>query len=70
MSMLVKFANGEEEQYDADSACLQDWGRLFVLYKLKGGKSKSVNTFPAGQVVWAQSSNGDIVLGRGQVKSK
>lgn len=66
---LVRFATGEEKQFDADAAVLS--GPLFVLHKWnpKRRKLESGSCFPADQVAWARLRNGNIVLGTGRVKS-
>jgi len=67
--MIVKFTNGEEKDCDADSAALS--GPVFVLYKYNRTRRRleSAETLPAEQVAWARLPNGDIVVGRGVVKS-
>lgn len=67
MAITVKFVSGEEREYDADTASLANYGRLFVLHKWKGRKLESANTFRADQVAWARKPNGEIVIGRGRV---
>jgi hypothetical protein len=66
---LVKFATGEEKEFDADSAFLD--GRQFVLKKWnpKRRKLESGACFPAEQVAYALLSDGRIVVGAGRVKS-
>jgi hypothetical protein len=63
----VKFASGEERQFDADAAGLS--GPVFVLYKWnrKRRKLESGSCFPADQVAWARLPSGNIVLGIGRV---
>jgi hypothetical protein len=72
MGVTVKFVRGEERQYHADAAFLEDHERLFVLYKWNKPRRKleSADVFPADQVAWARLPNGNIVLGKGQVRSK
>jgi hypothetical protein len=67
MAIEVKFVSGQEKTYAAETAALV--GPLFVLYRRTHGKLQSTETFPADQVILAQLSNGDIVLGRGVRKS-
>jgi hypothetical protein len=66
---LVKFASGEEKQFDADAAVVS--GLLFVLHKWnpKRRKLESGSCFPADQVAWARLPTGNIVLGTGRVES-
>jgi len=66
---VVKFATGEEKEFDADAAVLS--GPLFVLHKWnpKRRKLESGACFPAEQVAWARLPNGKVVLGTGRVKS-
>jgi len=66
---IVKFNNGEEKEYDADSAVLS--GPLLVFHKRTRlhRKLESFDTFAADQVAWVRLPNGDIVSGRGVVKS-
>ena len=67
--MIVKFTSGEEKEYDAAAAAVS--GPLFALYKWnpKRRKLESADCFPANQVVWARLPNGNMVVGRGRVKS-
>ena len=67
MSITVKFTSGEEKVHDGVTAALRD--PFFVLYRRVGGKRESGDTFPADHVVWARLPNGEMVLGRGRVKS-
>ena len=69
MGTTVRFTSGEERQYDADEAVVQDYDRLFVLHKWNRRKRKleSGRTFPADQVVWACLPDGRIVVGKGRV---
>ena len=70
MGLTVKFVSGKEQRFDATSAVLTNYDRLFVLYKWnpKKRKSESAETFDAAQVVMAILDNGDIVLGKGKSK--
>ena len=72
MGMTVRFASGEKRQYHADAASLEDHERVFVLHKWNARKRKleSTETFLADEIAWARLPNGNIVLGKGQVKSK
>ena len=70
MAIKVRFVSGDEQQYDAATACLADGGALFVLYKQRGQKLESAETFRADQVVWAIKANGDLVLGAGLARGE
>jgi hypothetical protein len=65
----VKFATGEEKEFDADAAVLS--GALLALHKWnpKRRKLESRSCFPADEVAWARLPNGNIVLGTGRVRS-
>ena len=66
--ITVKFANGQEKQFDGEAATLT--GPLFVLYKRRGRKLESADTFPADQIAWARlEKSGTIVVGGGIIKS-
>jgi hypothetical protein len=69
-STVVKFVTGEEKEFDADAAVLS--GPLFVLHKWnpKRRKLESGACFPAEKVAWARLPNGNIVVGRGRVKTE
>ena len=64
----MKFADGTERRYDADTASLD--GHLFVLGKWnpKTRKVESGKVFDADQVVMAVLDNGEIRLGKGKSK--
>jgi hypothetical protein len=66
--LLVKFATGEEKEFDADTAVVS--GPLFVLHKwnAKRRKLESGACFPAEQVSWARLPNGNVVLGVGRLE--
>jgi hypothetical protein len=66
--VTVLFTDGKEKQYDAEAASKD--GPLFVLrkYNRKRRKSDICETFPVGQVVWAQFP-GSIILGGGRIES-
>ena len=68
--VIVTFISGHEREYDADSANVVE--HLFVLYKYNPSRRKleSKETFPAEQVERARLPNGDIVVGRGGVRSQ
>ena len=66
--VTVLFTDGTEKEYDADGA--HKSGPLFVLtkYNRKRRKSDICQTFPVGNVVWAQYP-GSIILGEGRAAS-
>jgi len=69
MALMVKFIDGTERRFDADSACLEDHDRLFVLAKYnskKRGEERS-DTFPSEQLVRAKFEDGRIVFGKGRI---
>ncbi len=72
MGTTVKFVTGEERQYEADAAFLEDHERLFVLHRWNKKKRKleSADVFRADEVAWALLPDGRIILGKAQVKSK
>ena len=66
--VTVKFADRTEKEYDADGA--HKSGPLFVLtkYNRKRRKSEICETFPVGNVVWAQFPV-SVILGEGRFAS-
>jgi hypothetical protein len=70
VALILKFVSGEERRYEADTATLDDYDRLFVLKKWNSKKRRleSDKVFDAGEIVMALLDNGDIVLGKGKSK--
>jgi hypothetical protein len=66
--ITVKFVNGDEKQFRGDAASLS--GPVFVLHRRRGKKLETADAFSADQVVWARLPNGELILGKGRVKSK
>jgi hypothetical protein len=64
--ITVKFATGEEKQFNRESASLM--GPVFLLYRRRGRKLETSNTFSADQVVWARLPSGEIIFGKGKTK--
>jgi len=64
--ITVKFVNGEEKQFNRESASLV--GPVFVLYRRRGRKLETADTFSADQVIWARLPSGEIILGKGKAK--
>jgi len=64
--ITVKFASGEERRFNRESAGLL--GPVFVLYRRRGKKLETSDTFSADQILWARLPGGEIVLGKGKAK--
>ncbi|MSO20731.1 MAG: hypothetical protein EXQ56_09775 [Acidobacteria bacterium] len=66
--ITVRFANGEEKQFQRDAAALS--GPVFVLYRRRRGKLEVSDAFSADQIEWARLPNGDMVMGKALAKPK
>ena len=65
--ITVKFATGEEKQFNRDGAALS--GPVFVLYRRRRGKLEVSDAFSADQIEWARLSSGVMVMGKPPDKS-
>jgi hypothetical protein len=71
MAVKVKLLDGIVREFDADTACIKNYGRLLVLAKWHKPSSEMrvTNAFAVERVVWAMMGDGRIVRGKGRVAS-